>query len=391
MTIEFTEQGLQIETLQEITDRLITGFKSIYGPDINVAPDSPDGQRIGIYAKEIADMQAYQLLNYNQQDPDFATGQVLRSKIKYAGITARPATKSQADVSVTSNRITVLPQGFTIQDEIGQNWLVADDEPVAVGTTIVTFFAENFGAIEASANTINKIITIVPGVLSVNNTAAATPGVNEETNEQLRSRRRKSVQLPAVTPLGSIIARIANTAGVTDVVGYENDTDDYDPEYDLDAHHFWMIVEGGAVSDIVESMAYSKTGGAGTKGSTTGAFNEIIVRPNGSEFLIPHIMNFDRPTPIPIFIRLEAKRKNPDQPVPIGTIADKLIEYDYLTGDLVIASELYDAVYDAGDTFIAYDLEISLNGTSWTDISIDPGYDGKPFIDPSNITISEVL
>jgi len=96
MSIEFTESGLAVQPLAEITEELAEGYRSIYGQDINVEPESPDGQRIGIEAKARADMQAFALMLYNQQDPDFATGQVLRSKMKYAGITIRPATRSQA-------------------------------------------------------------------------------------------------------------------------------------------------------------------------------------------------------------------------------------------------------------------------------------------------------
>jgi len=254
-----------------------------------------------------------------------------------------------------------------------------------------TSFASEFGAIEADANTINQVVTVVIGVNSVNNPAPATVGVEEETTEQARIRRRKSVQLPALTPLGAIISRVANAASVTDVIGYENDTDVYDAVTDIDPHTFWIIVEGGSIEDIAEAMATSKTGGAGTKGAVAGTYQEEIPRPSGGTFSITHTMNFDRPDPVSIHVRLTVKRKDPAQPVPIGTIADNLIARDYVIGQRVVASELYDTVYAAGNTFIAYDLEVSLNGSTWLDTDIDPGLDGKPFIDPDNISMIEVL
>jgi uncharacterized phage protein gp47/JayE len=391
MSIEFTANGVSIQTLQEITDELIEGYKYIYGPDINVNPESPDGQRIGIEAKARADMQAFALDLYNQQDPDFASGQALISKMKYAGITVRPATRSQADIDVVSSRVLTLPAGFTIIDELGQEWTLSSPANIGVGTTEVTFFASEFGAIEADANTINKVVTVVIGVNSVNNPAPATVGVEEETTQQARIRRRKSVQLPALTPLGAIISRVANVAGVTDVIGYENDTKVYDPVTDIDPNTFWIIVEGGGIADIAEAMATSKTGGAGTKGAISGVYEEEIPRPSGGTFSIAHTMKFDRPTPISIHVRLNVKRKDPDQPVPIGTIADNLIARDYVIGQRVVASELYDTVYAAGNTFIAYNLEVSLNGSVWFDTDIDPGLSGKPFIDPGNISMIEVL
>jgi len=391
MSIEFTPEGVSIQTLQEITDELIQGYKAIYGPDINVSPDSPDGQRIGIEAKARADMQAFALDLYNQQDPDFASGQALISKMKYAGITVRPATRSQADINVVSSRALTLQPGFTIIDELGQEWIIDSPVNITIGTNAVTFFASEFGAIEADPNTINKVVTVVIGINSVNNPAAATVGTAEETDVDARIRRRKSVQLPAITPLGAIIARVANVANVTDVIGYENDTDTYDAVTDIDPHTFWIIVEGGSIEDIAQAIATSKTGGAGTKGDVSGTYQEEIPRPSGGTFSITHTMNFDRPDPISIHVRLNVKRKDPAQAVPIGTITNNLIARDYVIGQRVIASELYDTVYSAGSTFIAYDLEISIDGSVWFDTDIDPGLDGKPFIDPGNITIFEVL
>lgn len=390
MSIIFTSEGVEIQSLAEVTEELSQNFRDIYGPDINLNPESPDGQRVGIQAKLVADMQAFALSFYNQQDPDLATGAALRSKIKYAGITSRPATRSQADLTVLSTRSLVLDNGFTVIDELGQEWATDAPNNISAGTNTITVFAKDFGAIEADTSTINKVVTVVIGITAVNNSGPATIGVDEETDEQLRKRRAKSVQLPAFTPLGSVIAKLANIAGVTDVVAYENDTNSYDPIYDMAAHSIWAIVEGGDVVDIAKSLAY-KTAGAGTKGGTTGVYVENIVRPVGAPFIINHTLNFDRPNPVPIYIRLYVKRKNPSQPAPTGTILQKLIDRLYIIGQNIVASELYETVYQAGDTFIAYDLEISLDGISYTDTEIIVGFDGKPFIDPSNITISEVL
>lgn len=391
MSIEFTESGLAVQPLAEITEELAEGYRSIYGQDISVEPESPDGQRIGIEAKARADMQAFALMLYNQQDPDFATGQVLRSKMKYAGITIRPATRSQVDIEVFSSRVFTLPAGFTIIDELGQEWETNAPEPIlSAGITLITFFAKEFGAVQALPNTVNQVVTVELGINSVNNPDAAIPGVDEETDEQARARRRRSVQLPALTPLGAIISRIANITSVTDVIGYENDTDVYDPVRDIARHTFWLIVEGGSITEIAEAMATAKTGGAGTKGAVEGIYIEAVPRPTGGSFLVTHRMKFDRPEPIPIWVDFYVKRKNPDQPVPISVIIQKFTERNYATGDLVVASELYETAYEAGSTFIVYDLRVSLDGTTWTDEEISPGLAGKPFVDPANVTFNEI-
>ena len=54
---KFTPDGIQVQTFQEIYDELAAGYRSIYGEDINLDPDSPDGQRVAIEAQLVLDAQ----------------------------------------------------------------------------------------------------------------------------------------------------------------------------------------------------------------------------------------------------------------------------------------------------------------------------------------------
>lgn len=51
MTIKLDENGITIATLPELIETLIAEFKAIYGADINLSQDTPDGQRIAIYGR----------------------------------------------------------------------------------------------------------------------------------------------------------------------------------------------------------------------------------------------------------------------------------------------------------------------------------------------------
>lgn len=86
MPLQFTNTGLQIDTYDEIYSRLVEGFKVIYGEDISVDPDDPDGQRIGIFSGEILDAQTTIQLLYSQFDPDLSTGTFFDIILKYTGI-----------------------------------------------------------------------------------------------------------------------------------------------------------------------------------------------------------------------------------------------------------------------------------------------------------------
>ncbi|MDR5614567.1 MULTISPECIES: hypothetical protein [unclassified Arsenophonus] len=51
MNIKLDENGITIATLPELIETLIGEFKAIYGSDINLSQDTPDGQRIAIYSR----------------------------------------------------------------------------------------------------------------------------------------------------------------------------------------------------------------------------------------------------------------------------------------------------------------------------------------------------
>ena len=109
MKPRFTPNGIEVQTFDEIYQELADGYREIYGNDINLDPDSPDGQRVAIEAQARLDVQSFGSLLYNQLDPAFALGQALNSIIKFSGITRRPATRSQVDVEVTTTRPGTLP------------------------------------------------------------------------------------------------------------------------------------------------------------------------------------------------------------------------------------------------------------------------------------------
>ena len=61
--------GLQIKTFNEIKEELITSLRGIYGNDINVDSNSPDGQLVNILAQAIIDQLELIQQAYNSFDP----------------------------------------------------------------------------------------------------------------------------------------------------------------------------------------------------------------------------------------------------------------------------------------------------------------------------------
>ena len=62
--------GLTTKTLSELLAELVAAFKVIYGPNINVDQNSPDGQSLNIYSQGGVDYRELLTSIYNSFDPD---------------------------------------------------------------------------------------------------------------------------------------------------------------------------------------------------------------------------------------------------------------------------------------------------------------------------------
>lgn len=392
MTFQFTPDGLQIDTLDEIINRVEAAYKAIYGQDISVAQDSPDGQRIGIEAKARADMQAFALDLYNSLDPDLARNVNLDRILKICGITRRPATRSVWDIEVTTDRALTLEEDYTILDDLGQSWFIPQSVALPAGTTTVTFRALDFGAVSNTAGAELKQATVALGVTALQALVNPVVGVAEETDVELRQRRNRSLQNPSYSTTGGMFARLANTPGVLDVQVYENDTKIDDPITGIDANTLWAVVQGGTQEDISETIAKNKTGGTGLRGSEIQVYNEERTRPNGTMFVVPHIIKFDRPVLSNLYITVSATRKVSGDPVDTVLIAQRLAAKDYAIGEEAVASELYEEGYgDLVDpNFFLTDLLISDDNVTFTDEQLTSALDGKFIIDVANVTVTEI-
>lgn len=392
MPAQFTPTGITIQTYEEIYNELADGYRVIYGDDIDLSPNSPDGQRVGIEAKARLDLQAFAVSVYNSLDADLSANESLRRIIKWAGLTPRPATRSQWDITVNAPIDTTLPSGFRIRDDIDQVWETQSEIALSAGDNTVTFFAEDFGAVQGLMGSTLEQVDVVNGIiLTLSAPVSALVGSDEETDSELRRRRNRSTENPAYSTIGQLFAAIGNLPGVTELAVYENDTDAFDSELQLDAHSIWCVVEGGAVDEIIETIAKFKTQGTGIKGAVEGEFVETITKPNADEFIFTHVMKFDRPTYVPLYVRLTATRKDATSPVDDQAIKNALAAIEFDINENAIASNLYSTVYSAGNNFVATDMQISIDGITYTDERLISDFDEIFEIDTANVTITEVI
>ena len=283
---QIDSQGIHIQTYAEIISAIVNGtvdvkgLKQIYGTDINVDSNTPDGQWINILALSKQDILNLIVQDYNSKDPDQAVGVALDAVSQYCGIYRKGGSYTRVSIIVTTDRTlnvngqdTAVP--FTVSDNAGNLFQLITSASLINGANALNFQAVNIGFIQVLANTITTPVTIQLGIVSVNN--ASTPyqiGVDQETDAQLRIRRQKSTSLPAQGFLQSLVAGLETIEGNIEAVVYENNTNSTDVN-NIPAHSIWVIVDGGLDADIAAMIYRYRNAGVGMKGNSAVTVTQV--------------------------------------------------------------------------------------------------------------------
>ncbi|MCA8073219.1 baseplate J/gp47 family protein [Burkholderia vietnamiensis] len=278
--------GITAPSYAEILDYWQTKYRSIYGQDVYLEPDSQDGQFLGVLSAAFNDSNSVVISVYQSFSPATAQGAALSSNVKINGIARKVASYSSADLVLVGQAGKTITNGAA-KDGNGVQWLLPATVTIPPsGTITVTATCATIGDVSARAGTINQIATPALGWQSVTNPADAAEGAPVENDAVLRQRQTVSTALPSLTVLDGIIGAVANVPGVTRYVAYENDTSATDAN-GIPSHSISLVVEGGDATAIANAIAAKKTPGSGTYGTTAIIVSDIYGRPITIRFFRP--------------------------------------------------------------------------------------------------------
>ena len=288
MSASITATGPQIDTYDQVVSDLLNGttiapgFYQIYGPAINVASNSPDGQIINLFALSKIDMENFGVSIYDNFDPDQAIGVSLDNISQYCGISRLAGTYTQVVIQVVTNTTlnlngqdTTTP--YTIQDGNGNQYQLITSASLSNGSNSLNFQSVSIGVIQAAANTITTPVTIIAGVVSVNNSAIPYAlGTYQETDSNFRLRRQASTSFPSQGALNGLYAGLLQSPGMVGAAVYENATAGV--VNGIPANGIWVVVNGGTAAAIAQIIYNRRNLGVPMKGSQT----LVITQANGS-------------------------------------------------------------------------------------------------------------
>ena len=260
------------KTVNELRQEAEETIRTALGDDVDVSAESVFGPLIAALATKLGELWELVGSVYNARVPAGASGAALEALCELApGIERRAATKGTVTLSVTLNAGVTLPTGSraSVSGEPSNAWVTTEDVTNSTGspaTVSVAAEALDAGRTPANAGTITAIATPVTGWTAVTNAADATPGLEIETDAELRLRREQRLQRAGSSPLEAIAAQVAEVDGVTQAIAWENATD-YTDAFGRPPHSVEVMVLGGLAADIGRAIWAAKAAGIQTYGT----------------------------------------------------------------------------------------------------------------------------
>ena len=134
--------GLVLQSLADIITELETGFKTIYGSDINIDPNSPDGQMIALFAQAKIDILDCISGVYGSFSPQSAIGAALDQRCALNGVSRQGAVECICLVNIYTDRQVALVgedtpnvTPFTAMDAASNKFYLITGFTAATGST----------------------------------------------------------------------------------------------------------------------------------------------------------------------------------------------------------------------------------------------------------------
>lgn len=357
--LQITETGIVIDSLSDVHKRLTDGFKRIYGDDISIDADSPDGQMIGLFSQEIDNINQALSMIAQMLDPYKATGAWLEQRAMYAGIVRRGADYSYLDdVIVTGKQGVKVPKGSIFSDGNLSKWVTLADIVLDInGSARVNMRSHELGAFSIQAGKELSMDTVIVGVEKITTTKTAKEGVFEEMDGSLLTRFMRSHSINNHDDRQGLEGALLDLPDVKQARVYENFTNQTDDK-GVPAHSLNAVVIGGRDDDIGLTILKKKIGGCGVFGSIS----------NTQEYAgAQRTVKFDRASSVNIKVKLLLERVGGFHDIDTESIKSALSDTSFEIGESVYAMRLTCQVNSVQGFYIK---SITVNGSDSVKVGV---------------------
>ncbi len=366
--------GFERKRLPEILADKNQAQKAALGQDLNLDPETPDGQISGLMA--LSDDQLWQIAEFavDATNPDNATEATLSNLVKLNFIQRLDASATLLVFTMTGTPGLSIAAGQRIGEESGSLVAVttASFTFAATGVAQVAGRLEETGPIDVETDSLIDIKTPQAGWFTATNASPSVRGRNRETDSELRLRRARSVGTNSQNMIDSMRGKLANLDGVSHTNVIQNQGDSLDAN-GLAGHSFEAIVAGGDTNSIAQVIWDTFPLGIGIQGLTSGVAIDAQLR--------LQTVPFTRPAQVPSYVKVTLK-KRPGYPANGATTIKQNIKA-YAEGSLVA-----DRGFFAGDSVIYTELYTPVNTVPYQElVSVEIGR-SPATVSEANLTIT---
>lgn len=305
-----TPAGFVAPTVEELITDINTQLLAGVDAGLDLSPDQPLGQIVGIFAEKLTEVWEANATAYNALNPDAAEGQLLDNVSAISGTRRHSATYSKVTGTLNLNASTTVAAG-SIVSVLGQpsnRWVLLANVTNSGGSPANvsgSFRSEQLGPFAANAGTLTVIETPISGWNSVTNAADEVEGIPEDTDAVLRLRRVNELSASGSGTVDAIRADVLEVVGVIQCSVFENTTMGY--VNSIPPKSFQVVIWDGpspAANSVAVAQAIwnAKPSGISSFSITNTFYNAIDSRGAARPVF------FDRATQKPVFMSLQVTR-----------------------------------------------------------------------------------
>lgn len=218
--------GVILTDTSAILAQVESEWKAVFGADLVVTSDTPQGVMIAAEAQARAAVANNNAAVANQINPNQSGGVFLDALMSWMGIQRVAASFTQVSgVVLTGVPGTIIPLGVQATTAAGDIFLSQSAVTIpASGTITVNFAAQKSGAVPCAAHTLTNISasTAVIGWETITNPNVGVLGVTQMSDALARTFRNTTLANQGVNSALAIKSGLAQVAGVTSFAFLEN-------------------------------------------------------------------------------------------------------------------------------------------------------------------------
>ena len=263
--------GVQAASLAEIVTEMQARYKAKVGEDLSLSPQTPQAQVLGITASITAEILEAIAEDVNANSVDHAGGVLLTQLGSLLDIRRVQSSHSRVTATLTGVAGIGVPAGSRARTDAGAVFETLADVVLSPSGVSVDMQAVDAGPIEAAADSLTTIVSVIAGWESITNPNAAALGIEGQSDQDYRLTYQARTGRVSAGAEAAIRAAIDEAEGKKQkIVENKSNTTMIVQEWPVFGHSVAVVAESGSDGDILRSVETRRGQGVGTMAAIIG-------------------------------------------------------------------------------------------------------------------------